>query len=604
MENEKKVWKQNIFLKKLVKLYPIILLVIVVPLIVYLKPVKLTGISLETWIGEENNYDFFSYYKSKSILLFSLLSFISFYFVKKYKKSIFYIPLLVYSFFLILSTLLAEHKSVAIWGFVDRYEGMLVLLAYTGLVVLLINLIEDELDIKLILGSILFGSFAISLIGILQFFNMDLFKTKIGKLWILPEKFEYGVDKLNFSFLPGTIYSTLYNTNYVGSYMAMVLIISIGLIFVIKNKKIQLLMIILNLLIFSNWIGCRSRAGMVGGMAGLILFLMLFRKIVIKKRILFLNLIVGYSVIALFMNLYTIKSETANAGSLFGKIASFSKEVEGIKSGIEVKLKDIKLGNDYIEIITQDKEGIKIEIKDSVLTIYDFNGEKLRYSYFDENGMKKIKIEDEKYKNYDIKIDKNRRFDISFYGINLQVAYSGDSFKIITLKGLDNIHNDIERVKYFDGKEKVGSMRFYIWSRSIPLLKRTLFWGFGPDTFAIYFPQNDYIGKLKSFGNIYTVVDKPHNLYLQIGINTGLLSLIVFCILSFGYVIYSVRLYIFEELSNFGEVAGAIICVSVFSYLVSGMFNDSIVSVATIFWILLGSGIGVNVINGKWREKI
>ena len=35
---------------------------------------------------------------------------------------------------------------------------------------------------------------------------------------------------------------------------------------------------------------------------------------------------------------------------------------------------------------------------------------------------------------------------------------------------------------------------------------------------------------------------------------------------------------------------------SVTAYLVAGTFNDSIVSVAPLFWILLGTGIGINKI--------
>ena len=39
---------------------------------------------------------------------------------------------------------------------------------------------------------------------------------------------------------------------------------------------------------------------------------------------------------------------------------------------------------------------------------------------------------------------------------------------------------------------------------------------------------------------------------------------------------------------------GAAIFLSITAYLVAGMFNDSIVAVAPLFWILLGMGIGIN----------
>jgi hypothetical protein len=58
------------------------------------------------------------------------------------------------------------------------------------------------------------------------------------------------------------------------------------------------------------------------------------------------------------------------------------------------------------------------------------------------------------------------------------------------------------------------------------MLKDTVLIGHGPDTYVLEFPQHDYVGKLNSFSSHRMIVDKPHNMYLQIGINTGLISLI------------------------------------------------------------------------------
>ena len=95
----------------------------------------------------------------------------------------------------------------------------------------------------------------------------------------------------------------------------------------------------------------------------------------------------------------------------------------------------------------------------------------------------------------------------------------------------------------FEGKEKLGSSRGYIWSRSLPLLKNTLFLGFGPDTFPVYFPQHDYFAKMIFLGNPYNIVDKPHNVYLQTAINTGLISLIALLAMFGIYLLDCARLY-------------------------------------------------------------
>ena len=61
----------------------------------------------------------------------------------------------------------------------------------------------------------------------------------------------------------------------------------------------------------------------------------------------------------------------------------------------------------------------------------------------------------------------------------------------------------------FQGKEKLGSARGYIWSRSLPLMMDSLLIGQGPDTFFAEFPQGDLLGKLYAYDSAQTIVDKP-----------------------------------------------------------------------------------------------
>ena len=94
---------------------------------------------------------------------------------------------------------------------------------------------------------------------------------------------------------------------------------------------------------------------------------------------------------------------------------------------------------------------------------------------------------------------------------------------------------------------------------------------------------------------LFRSVDKPHNMYIQIAINTGVLSLIAFLALVFSYILSSFKLYFNRKIySGFMDVAGLGILMAVIVYLFTGLSNDSIVSVAPVFWILLGSGLAVN----------
>jgi hypothetical protein len=178
----------------------------------------------------------------------------------------------------------------------------------------------------------------------------------------------------------------------------------------------------------------------------------------------------------------------------------------------------------------------------------------------------------------------------------------------------------------FRGMESFGSSRGYIWSRTIPMIKDTLIWGHGPDTYPIYFPQHDTEGKIEFLASPERLVDKPHNLYLQFATNTGALSLIAFLAMIFIHIIQSGQLYrkilarplegenreiINPKSKNlsidfnhpfFGLSVGLL--TGIIGYLGAGIFNDSIVSVAPVFWVLFGTGLSVNeMIKKKFQSK-
>jgi O-antigen ligase len=126
------------------------------------------------------------------------------------------------------------------------------------------------------------------------------------------------------------------------------------------------------------------------------------------------------------------------------------------------------------------------------------------------------------------------------------------------------------------------------------MLKDTIIKGYGADTYALYFPQNDFAGKLAGLYATNIVVDKPHNMYLQMGVNTGVISLLAFIFLIMVYLVSSVRLYFKTYPDTFTKLMGMCIFISVLGYCLAGIFNDSTVSVAPVFWTMLGMGIAIN----------
>ena len=60
------------------------------------------------------------------------------------------------------------------------------------------------------------------------------------------------------------------------------------------------------------------------------------------------------------------------------------------------------------------------------------------------------------------------------------------------------------------------------------------------------------------------------------------------------YAVQSFMLYINRRLYTFKEFIGVSMFISVMSYLAAGLFNDQIVSVAPLFYVMAGLGFAVN----------
>lgn len=203
------------------------------------------------------------------------------------------------------------------------------------------------------------------------------------------------------------------------------------------------------------------------------------------------------------------------------------------------------------------------------------------------------------YANHSFQVNDQENYIVWNYGGKSAQFHNRDDQ--IFMAGMhNNLYPLVEAESWgFEGYERLGSSRGYIWSRTIPLLKDTILVGHGPDTYAMYFPQDDVIGKLKFFSTPKMIVDKPHNLYLQIAINTGIISLIALLWLWGKYLLSSFFLFYQSKLNSWQDRLGSSLMGAVSAYLVAGFFNDSVISVAPVFWTLLGLGISLNSIVEK-----
>jgi hypothetical protein len=146
--------------------------------------------------------------------------------------------------------------------------------------------------------------------------------------------------------------------------------------------------------------------------------------------------------------------------------------------------------------------------------------------------------------------------------------------------------------KGFSGLYRFGSNRGYIWATTIPMLKDYIWKGAGPDCYCMVFPQNDYATRYShSINPFFLIVDKPHDLFLQMWVNTGFFSMVVWLLM---VAVYYVRVlkkgFRFDCFEGFVQ-AGCFLGIS--GFLGCALFNDGSPSTMPLFYTVLGIGFAL-----------
>lgn len=135
-----------------------------------------------------------------------------------------------------------------------------------------------------------------------------------------------------------------------------------------------------------------------------------------------------------------------------------------------------------------------------------------------------------------------------------------------------------EAVEVFTQAEeapKAGSYRIFIWTHVVELIESRPLTGYGFDYLPKLFFEHYQTDMNTVMGSLMTI-DKAHNEYLNLAVSAGIPSLLAY--LSLLLLVLSQSM---KKGSNF-------IIAIIIAYLVQAFFNISVVSVAFLFWILLG----------------
>lgn len=589
-----------------ITILPILLVLGLLPLVT--RMVHLNSVVEKLFFGGDvsDNYDFFLYAKGIVLLVLAgimLVILIARWFYDKEwpKLGIVFIPLAVYALLVLISSVLSDYQDFAMKGVDESYQSMFILLAYCVLTVYSYVMVRSETSVKHIFNWWMIGIFLLVFVGITQLFFTDFWATWLGRHLLLPIK-DWGTN-LTFKFEAGRIYLAQYNPNYVGG-LAVMIIMPFGILALLTKEKKRWLFALAALGMLLCLLGSQSKNGIIALVLSAILMLVFLRKKLKKYWV--ATLIVGVVLIGSIVGIDFARGHfVSNAfKSTWNTLTKKTETVTDEKS----KLEDIQTTDECV-VVYYDGNELRVQCtynsEDNTMLfgICDQDGKDIAYT--DEDGDGIYNLEDERFKT--ITLRTSMQGEVACFGLNIggiwwnftnEVGKGGYYYS--SIMGYYTKMKKAESVLFTD-MGGLGSGRGYIWARSIPVLKETIFIGKGADNYWAYFPRYDYVEAWKN-GYYAKTISTPHNMYLQIGINSGVVSLIAFLVFFGIYFVDCIRLYWKETFDNFLSQAGIGICLAVFGYMMTGFLNDMMVCVAPLFWCLMGLGLAVNRLYR--REKL
>lgn len=593
--NIKKVIQQNLQTIYAIPLF----LVMVIPLVVY-------GVLVESklnqfpWFSDNGEIlDLFLFYKKNTIIIVSciIILFIFIMICQKGRKLgtrnlkhtlLLFLPFGLYVLLTILSSIFSPLQMYVWKGIMEQFESVWVIIGYFFICLYGYLAFCENFFIAFGIFSTIIGA-----IGTLQFFEVDIYRTSLFQKLCMPQNLQ----EITFHITAesGRSYCSLSNPNYVGMLCCLTIPILTVLTISARKRRFKILYGISNLLMLCSLIGSRSKSGILSTAICVIFMCILYRKQIHitfygshqKKPVLItVTLLTIGLIILLFW--YHWDSFSENIRSLRNQ-----------KNDPDTQINEIATNNNSVKIVYHDyifyfSLNHNANSLTDAINIVDESGkpyivyENQGTLYFQLNSLSHLTASYTKYGNYAaLEIGDGNYY--WYFTEHIDNPNAAVTWYYITHYGkLDKLlSNEIAACQALNGKERIISGRGYIWSRTIPLLKKHILLGSGQDTFAAVFPNNDYLGMAK-WGYKDMLITKPHCMYMQIAVQSGILSLIALGVFWIVYFIKTIKTA--KSIAQISPIVIAV-AVSILGYLLTALTNDSNVGTAPIFWLLLGIGL-------------
>lgn len=592
---------------------PVFFVAGIVPLLTGMVPYDLGHLGEYPWLADTVQNDFFLLYKAYAVWTVGIIMAVMFALkltddesrgrIKAGRRWL--IPLAVFGVIAVISTIASPFRKtgLSLLGGFEHHENLFILLCYLMIVIYSYIALTDEHGVNFLKIAFSVLTCLESLLGISQATGHDFFNTAVGKMIMVPEKYKEVRDTLKFNFAGSgnhQVYLTMFNPNYVGVYASMMLPICAVLIFTSNKlwKKIWWALMFIGVLISA--VGCGSKTFMLSLFVSFVFGIILMRKTLKKGW----PVLVGVFALALVAGGVYFKRINVNPAQYL---------VNALKSQkMAPWLTDVSFNSDNVRF-TYNGKAVTVVLEDASgaagMTVTDADGNSLTVSVVDavtdeagnttpahyvveDEALSQLSFTPSQYTN-----DKTGE-TLELMSMKLPTGYdmkftktdSGYSYVTNAMK-LDTPVN-APSVIWTDYPEAYTG-RGYIWGRTIPLLKKHIVLGAGADAFMEAFPQNDYIGELNTYEGTQ-LISKPHNMYLELAVNEGLVALIIAIAILIFYIIDSFRAL--WKLDPLGELAGFGIALflGVIGFAFAALTNDSSLVHTPLFAVILGSGFAMN----------
>lgn len=554
----------------------IFFLIGIIPFVVYGVKYNMPGMTTDGSLYEM--FDYFNYMKVLLIKCTALVIFVDFILsiltsndFGKYKREKISLKTIdkkyIFCALIVISTIIAflvsDYKGIALFGAFERFDGLLTQFSYIIIFIYALKALKKVGAFEVVTYATLLSTFIVGGIGTLQFLNVDVFNSSIMKA-LSYRNFDI---KIN---LPGS-FTTMYNTNTSGLYAVLMLFLLCMIFMITKKTYIKCVAALDFVLIGITFFNSYSQASYIALVAGLIMLLILYLILMFRDRnFKKFGIILGVSCVCIIgLGVFTLTNQTT-----LRLIEQFI--------GPEATFTDWEQQGNSFYFYNKDDDYLSVELSDDSYNVYE--ADNLIFTQDYSSTVNQLTVLNTQNFGNDLQIgivrsdlDNEKYIDFNDY---FYIRYL-DEPAIVDMNTLQEVAH-YEFVG-FEGYPNLFTNRGYIWSYSIPIVFEHPL-GVGSDVFFKVFPNDNVVGE--AFGSQPTVVvDKPHNLYLDMAINNGIIYLVGFI----GVVILSLKdkFKLLISSKRINKIAIMLYIAGAFAFLINVLATDSLVVITMIFWIYL-----------------